>query len=72
MRERYVVSPSFDGQLLRFLLRKAKLDLPLAEIIDICLVFFFYMFLSSIWTISMIFSDFIVCIINHVKVGRLD
>ena len=37
MRERYAVSLSFEGQLLKFLLRKAKLELPLADTIDIFL-----------------------------------
>ena len=36
-RERHEVSFNFDGVLLRFVLRKAKLDLPLAETIYICL-----------------------------------
>ena len=31
------MSLSFDGQLLKFLLRKANLELLLAETIDICL-----------------------------------
>ena len=36
-REQYAVSLNFNSQHLQFLLRKAKLELPLAETIDICL-----------------------------------